>query len=536
MNEAQKRYGFWSILSLITGSVIGVGVFFKNAGVIKAAGYNPVIALISWGLVSLLVLATVMAYIEISSSTKEERGTLANWGSKFISEKTGKTFQVFFAYLWSPVMIILLALLSGDFFLQGFGVKENMDPALLPYAQMGLAIVIAGSLFAANAINAKIGKGVATSTMLIKMIPLLTVLVLGLLTGAGLAFTSDTITTGAGTVDEVTKAIEFDPILILAAAPGILFAFDGFIFAANLQKEAKTKQTFKKALLIGMIGVSAFYLLLATGLFLGDQEASIENTLIAALPDHGANLWKLTSIFIGISALGVTNANIITGTRNILDGQESGRLTRIKGVDEHNMNKAYGVLAAFTGLWLIIGMAGGLLNAGEDPVVNFLDTFSNSVVIGGYLIYVIVVLGALANRFNNKVAVEKEKVFIPAAIISIVGFGTIILYNLANSVLAGDTNSKFIISAAIITVLLVMFNSLTTEGVATPDAKQAAAIKKSHLGDIVKIAKDKAVEQIEKNEKVIEIKKSLKAATNKPAAKKATATKKPAAKKAPAKK
>ena len=97
----------------------------------------------------------------------------------------------------------------------------------------------------------------------------------------------------------------------------------------------------------------------------------------------------------------------------------------------------------------------------------------------------------------------------------------------------------FILSAAIITVLLVMFNNLTTAGVQTPEAKQVAAIKKSHLGDIVKIAKDKAVEQIEKNEKVIEIKKSIKAATTKPAAKKAPAKKaaaKPAAKKAPAKK
>lgn len=535
MNENSKKYGFWSVLCLIAGSVIGVGVFFKNAGVLKAAGYNPITALTSWVVVSILVIATIIAYIEISSSTKEERGTLANWSSKFIGEKAARTIQVFFVYLWSPIMIILLALLSGDFFLQGFGVKEKIDPSFLPVVQIGMSLLIAGSLFVANAISKQAGKAVAISTMVIKMLPLLTVLVLGLMYGGGEAYTQAAgteIVAADGDVAALLKQ-EFTPILILAAAPGILFAYDGFIMAANVQKETKSKSTFKKALFIGMILVAVFYIALAIGLFLGSDTGSIEDTLVAALGKaDGENLWKITAIFIGISALGVTNANIITGSRNLLDGQESGRLTKIKGVDEDNMTKAFVVLAVFTVLWLVISVTGGLLSAGDDAVITFLDTFSSSVVIGGYLVYVIVVVGALANRFSNKVETEKEKLFIPASIISIVGFGTIILYNLANSVLAGDNVSKFIISAAIVIVIINMFNELTINTEAAPAAKPSKKNvenkKASTLKLAVDVAKDKLVEKAK-----AEAKKFEKAATKKVAGAKAAAK---AATKAPAKK
>jgi amino acid transporter len=77
--KEQGQYGLLSMLALIVGVVIGSGVYVVNDSLYRISNSAGLI-IITWLLISLVILFMLVAFIEISSITAKtkEAGTINN--------------------------------------------------------------------------------------------------------------------------------------------------------------------------------------------------------------------------------------------------------------------------------------------------------------------------------------------------------------------------------------------------------------------------------------------------------------------------
>jgi amino acid transporter len=91
--------------------------------------------------------------------------------------------------------------------------------------------------------------------------------------------------------------------VLIMALPPIMFTFDGFLFASNLQHEAKSKKTYPIALVTGIGTISVLYLMIAIGTI---ETASIPPLFdVATLQTTLAGLGEGTYMIQGMDANGV---------------------------------------------------------------------------------------------------------------------------------------------------------------------------------------------------------------------------------------
>ena len=64
--ELKRSLGLWSALSIVIGTIIGSGIFFKQASVLDSAG-SSTLALLAWILGGLITLTSGLTVAEIGS-------------------------------------------------------------------------------------------------------------------------------------------------------------------------------------------------------------------------------------------------------------------------------------------------------------------------------------------------------------------------------------------------------------------------------------------------------------------------------------
>jgi len=143
-----------------------------------------------------------------------------------------------------------------------------------------------------NSISHKGGKIVQVAGTAIKVIPLFFIVIvvtLFMIPGIGESL--------PGITDPPTNDIagkDKNPfVLLLFAAPAVMFAFAGFIQPAALSAEAKDKKTFKRGLVIGTVFTTIIYILfsaamLSTGAVGPDGEYTFRmtNVIQSLFPVH----------------------------------------------------------------------------------------------------------------------------------------------------------------------------------------------------------------------------------------------------------
>ena len=68
-----RSLGFWSALSLVVGTVIGSGIFFKQSSVLDSAG-SPSAALLAWLLGGLITLTAGLTIAEVGAQMPHTGG------------------------------------------------------------------------------------------------------------------------------------------------------------------------------------------------------------------------------------------------------------------------------------------------------------------------------------------------------------------------------------------------------------------------------------------------------------------------------
>ncbi|WP_413626938.1 amino acid permease [Fructilactobacillus vespulae] len=294
-----RDLGLWSALSLVIGTIIGVGIFVRQAAVINDAG-SAKAALLAWLAGGLLTLAAGLTIAEVASQIPSTGGLYA-----YMEEMYNKFWGFLSGWVqiivYGPAMIAALgsylSVLVSDFF---------HIPAI-----WNIPIAL-GTVFLVGILNIfpnRYGASFAIITTICKLVPVIAIIVFGLFFGH------------ADALSQSVKGLHTTAGGFGVAMLGTLFAFDGWILVANLGGEVKNPQkTLPQAISIGIIAVLGIYLLVSYGVLKSIGAQKVHDLGTAAIPyiaqsDFGVIGGKILSIGIIISIVGCMNGKIMTFPR-----------------------------------------------------------------------------------------------------------------------------------------------------------------------------------------------------------------------------
>lgn len=428
LSKSSGKFGFFSIFVTIVGTVIGAGIFFKADSIYATTG-STIVSMISWIVAGFFILIMAVACLEIVSSSKntDEAGTLSNWASKFVSPKFGTYVGLFLVFVYMPLTIIPLTQFTTDFI-------SSAATGDAYFTDMWLNVLITFSIFALltiiNLHSSKTSRFIQLGGTIIKLIPLSLILISSLvfiIVDPGMSnFYNDT-----ANVHAMSGGTMFQTLML--SLPAVLFAYDGFIYAGSLQNETKKKGTFKSALVFGILFIVFIYTMLAFGLYgsgniQSENPFSVSSVVVSVFGEEvGSWMNVIISITIVISISTGLNGFITSGNRSLSSMSET-NLIRDDDKKQQQRNKG-GVpyhsarnLAFINFIWFIIIYTATTfisISSGsfDEFIINVLSEFA---VIIEFMLIGIIMMGGILNRKTKKVKVDKHKLFIPSAVITVI--------------------------------------------------------------------------------------------------------------------
>lgn len=298
-NELRRSLGFGSAISIVIGTIIGSGIFFKQASILDSAG-SSTMAIAAWIFGGVITLTAGLTIAEIGAQMPYTGGLYV-----YVENLYGRICGFLAGWMqvivYSPAIIASVAGFMSIMITNLFGIdaKWRIPVALITIIAIGLMNFLENNVAAAFSVITTIGK----------MIPIAAIIIFGLFWGHQDAL--------GQTVSEVNRSTGGFGVAVLAT----LFGYDGWILIANLGGEMKNPQKLlPKAIILGISSVLVIYTLITIGIFrfipanmihsLGENTTSYLAT--KAFGEIGG---KLLSIRIIISMMGTLNGKIITFPR-----------------------------------------------------------------------------------------------------------------------------------------------------------------------------------------------------------------------------
>lgn len=300
-NELRRSLGFGSAISIVIGTIIGSGIFFKQASILDSAG-SSTMAIAAWIFGGVITLTAGLTIAEIGAQMPYTGGLYV-----YVENLYGRICGFLAGWMqvivYGPAIIASVAGFMSIMITNLFGIdaKWRIPVALITIIAIGLMNFLENNVAAAFSVITTIGK----------MIPIAAIIIFGLFWGHQDAL--------GQTVSEVNRSTGGFGVAVLAT----LFGYDGWILIANLGGEMKNPQKLlPKAIILGISSVLVIYTLITIGIFrfipanmihsLGENTTSYLAT--KAFGEIGG---KLLSIGIIISMMGTLNGKIITFPRII---------------------------------------------------------------------------------------------------------------------------------------------------------------------------------------------------------------------------
>ncbi|MDE6289787.1 MAG: amino acid permease, partial [Ureaplasma sp.] len=315
--KTAKKIGLVGSISLMIGSVIGIGIFFKNGSVFDTNNGNAIGILISWILASVIAFCTALSFAEIGFGKRKGAG-LAGSMEAMYGQKAGRFINFNQNFFYYGILNLSIALFTAE-------AVFNMVPGLSNKIHVGFVFLLGAGLLVIvlvfNYLSVKWSTRFQLVASALKFLPLIAValtgLIFGILNPENSLFNPDSLYFKPESGPKFSNVLNFNSIIV--ALPGILFAFDSFLSFGTIKSEMKEpRKQVPLTIIIGMIIVIVFYLFITVGqIFAGTGKA----------PDLFNNVFKgneiaikissaLLNVFILVSILGVLNSLILTGLRS----------------------------------------------------------------------------------------------------------------------------------------------------------------------------------------------------------------------------
>lgn len=373
-NELRRSMGVWTGISVVIGTVIGSGIFFKQGQVLETAG-GTTAGLTAWLVGGVITLAGGLTVSEVGSRIPETGGIyiyMKKLYGEFVGFLTGWT-QV---TIYAPAIIASVAAYFSQLFANFFGIPMEWVPLI------GIITVIL--ITAMNSLDNRIAGAFQVATTSIKLIPIVALVIFGIFFGKADAL--------GQTVAHVTSTASGNFGLAILAT---LFAYDGWATLANLGGEIKNpSKNLPRAIIFGLLIVILAYV----GVTYGIYQALPANQIVAlgsevpytvAKQAFGQVGGKLIAIGILVSMIGTLNGKMLAFPRMVYAMAEEGVLPRYL----KRINQAKEPIAA---LWTTAGLAMVLI------ILSGADWLSDMAVFVIWLFYAATFCGIFILRAKDR--------------------------------------------------------------------------------------------------------------------------------------
>lgn len=312
MNKLNEKYDLTTAICVVSGIVVGTGIFFKTGVILKETNGSFWLGILAWVIGGAVMLFCSFNFATISLK-HHNITSLNDFANVTVGNKYAAYIGSFVKNIYFPSMTATVAFVAGMYTCELFNIKGVNYPFTLPVFLFAGGYLIV--LFILNIIAPIIAGKFQVSTTIIKLIPLLLMAIVGTIYG----LTSNTL------IDNVNSGSnpDYGGNGIFAAICVTAFSYEGWICATNIGEEIKHKhKNLPKALLIGSLIVIVIYILYNIGISgaLSHEEIIAGGSSSTSIKIAFTNLFgnfsaTLLNIVIVISALGTLNGLIMANSR-----------------------------------------------------------------------------------------------------------------------------------------------------------------------------------------------------------------------------
>lgn len=410
--KEKKQINFIFALSICFTSIVGIGIFLKNAAIGKNVLGNGYAWLSTWIITGIIAMLLAFHYGKISRiESKKGLTGISGWTDEIIDKKNHwfkKIVLTNYGVFYNPILSICLSFFTTEFFIEFL---KTINPEIKLH--LGIYVIISLCFLAFFVLNnyfsARFSGYISLSTSILKLIPLFLVILIGIgfwqnhnfiptPTNPPLPSPSKVTSNGFGIPISFSQAIRG----IMISIPGVMFAFDSFAGVGSWSKKIKGgSKAVSKVIITAIVFVITIYSLIsiASILHYNEEGTTILNVLIDALPiEFKKGITIFISLFIFISAFGTSNSIIGTSMNefnNIIICESVVGTSWLKL--RFGERKASLVFSAIMlSIWcLILFIPSIIIN--NDAII---DGLSNIVVVGFFIIYALIIFFYWKNIYS----------------------------------------------------------------------------------------------------------------------------------------
>ena len=306
-----KKYGLMTAIAMVTGVVVGSGVFFKAEKILSATGGDLKLGILSWIAGGLIMLACAYAFSILANRIEKVNG-LVDYAEALVGKKYAYFIGWFTSVIYYPCLTMALAWVTARYTCVLFFHDKADITGGLCMTLAGFYLILS---FAINLLSPVIAGKVQVSATIIKLIPLFLMAIVGTVYGLTKGYTIENFTT-------IVNEVETGPALFTAIC-ATAFAYDGWIVATTINAELKdAKKNLPRALIFGSLAVIIIYILYYVGLAGG-----IPNAVMMEGGETGARLafeavfgkigGTAVFVFVIISCFGTLNGLTLACSRGM---------------------------------------------------------------------------------------------------------------------------------------------------------------------------------------------------------------------------
>ncbi len=321
--QLNKKYGLFTAICTVVGTVIGSGVFFKAEAILKKTGGELPVGILAWIIGGIIMVICAYAFSVLAAKHEKVSGVV-DYAEALVGKKYAYFMGWFLAIFYYPTLTSVLAWLSARYLCVLLGWGETGGEC------MTIAALLLVGVFVMNALAPKIAGKFQVSATIIKLIPLLLMAVVGTITGLtnGLLienFKEIPLVPGVTTGESV-------PGGLFAAVVATAFAYEGWICATAINAELKdAKKNLPKALVIGTLIIVAVYITY----YIGFSGSISTGELLSVPANEGAKI-AFTSVFKSLAGT-VLFVFVIISCMGTLNGLTLGCSRAIYSISSRNM-------------------------------------------------------------------------------------------------------------------------------------------------------------------------------------------------------
>ena len=362
--KLERKYGLFTAICMVVGTVIGSGVFFKAQTVLEKTGGNMTLGILSWIITGALMIIC-SAMFAVMATKYEKVSGVVDYAEATCGSSYGYYLAWFLVNIYYPAMTGVLAWVSARYFGEIFGWG-----AAAPEVMTLAALFLVGN-YALNAFSPKLAGRFQVSATVIKLIPICLMAVVGVIVGSAKGTLPDNF---AAVVDPSKGGMGG----LFGGVVATVFAYEGWIVATSINAELKNpKKNLPIALVIGSLIVVAAYVLYFVGVAGGASTAVL---IEKGAPTAFSNIFGsvgglILQICIVISCLGTLNGLMMGASRGMYaiaargQGPNPKLFSQVDEITNMTTNSSiWGLLVCC--LWMVF-FYGANLTAGWFGLFNF---------------------------------------------------------------------------------------------------------------------------------------------------------------------